>query len=145
MKAFTHGFTDSVSPDNGSNHPFFVNGGWCRQLFKNHVMFDPSPCPWSWPWQPGQSSTGLSMICFWWTGTPWHKASCISTLPFKMIISLKGSAFKMIITQNTHKGDFFKMIISHKESGISQILIMTRLRTMRLMWEGEDCCKYVKP
>ena len=26
MKAFTHGFTDSVSPDNGSNHPFFVNG-----------------------------------------------------------------------------------------------------------------------
>ena len=29
------------------------------------------------------------------------------------------------------------MIISHKESGISQILIMTRLRTMRLMWAGE--------
>ena len=26
MKAFTHGFTDSVSPDNGSNSPFFVNG-----------------------------------------------------------------------------------------------------------------------
>lgn len=29
MKAFTHGFTDSVSPDNGSNHPFFVNA-WSK-------------------------------------------------------------------------------------------------------------------
>ena len=26
MKAFTHGFTDSVDPDNVSNHPFFVDG-----------------------------------------------------------------------------------------------------------------------
>jgi len=29
MKAFTHGYTDSVSPDNESNYPFFVNA-WAK-------------------------------------------------------------------------------------------------------------------
>ena len=40
MKAFTHGFTDSVSPDNGSNHPFFVNGEWWMEIFWSHLRCD---------------------------------------------------------------------------------------------------------
>ena len=79
MKAFTHGFTDSVSPDNGSNSPFFVNGECESYLSFGHKEIQISLGVSSFLWQPGQSSMGVSMTCYWSTGTLWHWVTHIAS------------------------------------------------------------------